>query len=346
MKESLEAYGVTDRWRQLYAAVVPEGEEGERWSLGRVVVQDRGFVQVLTEAGVGLFSIRANRTGVAVVGDWVAVDHETVRAVLDRTSLLSRQDPRADIEQPLVANVDDVFIVTAADQSLQAGRIERAVTQTRNANATPTIVLSKADFADAAAERARDLKQRIPSIEVIAVSAQGGNNLDEIRRAIVGRTAVMIGESGAGKSTLLNSLLGDEVMDTAEVRERDSKGRHTTTRRELHLVPSGGMLIDTPGLRTLGLWAGEDSIDETFPDIAELATLCKFSDCAHSGEPGCALALAIEEGRVAEDRVASFKSFVEESRATEVRLTEHEWRKKDRKFGKAVDEPVKHKGKR
>jgi ribosome biogenesis GTPase len=319
----LEAFGLEPRWQEHHDAWVSEHGEAE---LGRVVRQDRGFVQVATSTGQHLVAVRTRKTGRVLVGDWVAVTQETVMAVHERTSLLARHAPHGDASRYLVANIDLVMIVCGADRPLRARRVERAITQTREAGAEPVVVLTKADLTADVMEREAELRDGVPAVEVCTVSSRGGFGLDELEARMRSLTSVMVGESGAGKSTLLNALLMEERMLTSEVRSTDGKGRHTTTHRELHLLPGGGSLIDTPGVRALGLWADVESVDDTFPDIAAIAEECRFADCAHESEPGCAIRAALDSGSVDPVRVASWRALIGEVMEIEARRVERERR--------------------
>jgi ribosome biogenesis GTPase len=334
----LAAYGLNSVWQARFDAV----EKEERAKLGRVIRQDRGFVLAMTEDGTVLAAVRPKSDPV-LAGDWVVVQDEAVHTTLERDTVLVRRDAHANAEQPLVANVDVVFVVCGMDRPVNLRRIERAVTQAWQSGATPVVVLSKADLADNIDVVAKDVSTSL-NVEVVPVASKLDLGLDVIRQRMQGRTSVLIGESGAGKSTLVNALLGDELMETGDVRSGDAKGRHTTTRRELHVTMSG-ILIDTPGIRALGLWADEASISATFPDVAEQAELCRFSNCAHEGEPGCAIAIALENGELSQERVDAWLTQVREVQENAQRATENEWRKREAKRGSRIlREELKRKG--
>ncbi|HEY3776358.1 MAG TPA: ribosome small subunit-dependent GTPase A [Solirubrobacteraceae bacterium] len=243
------------------------------------------------------------------VGDWLAVADGAVRHVLPRWSALQRADPDGSGTQTLAANIDLVLVTTPADRS-SAARVERELALAWDSGAVPLVVVAKSDLdADAAAA---SLESRLPGTDVLAVSAVTGGGVAELQaRLAPDRTAVLLGPSGAGKSTLANALLGEERLATAAVREGDHRGRHTTTSRQLVAVPGGGVLIDTPGLRSLGLTAGLD-IGAGFPDIETLARQCRFADCAHDGEPGCAVEDAITSGELDPARLESFRKLTRE----------------------------------
>ena len=243
------------------------------------------------------------------VGDWVTLrqDGLVIERVLERRTTLSRRQPgRVTNQQVLAANVDVVFIVSGLDRDYNPRRLERFLVVARESGARPVIVLNKADLAEELGFNLEEVVMRTRALAgeaiVLPLSAMTGSSLEALA-AESGETAVMIGASGAGKSTILNRLLGAERQSTSAVRAGDSRGRHTTTARELFLVQGGWMLIDTPGLREVQLWARDEAVDAGFQDIQELAELCRFRDCAHSGEPGCAVVNAgMDEARLANYR--------------------------------------------
>lgn len=293
---------------------------------GRIVRQDRGWVQVARDDGVHSARTRADRVGTPVVGDWVVVVDDEVATVLDRRGVLRRADPVGEGEQVLAANLDRVLIVAGLDRPVKAGRIQRAAAQAWDAGAEPTVVLTKADVVpDAAALRAAVAAEH-PGTDVVAVSARTGEGIEELARSLGGDTVVLLGESGAGKSSLLNALAGADVALTGDVRAFDAKGRHTTTRRELHLLPGGGIVVDTPGIRAIGLWVDPEAIDAAFSDIDELSAECRFSDCTHDHEPGCAVLAAVAAGALSAERLAAFGELHAE--AEWARRPDHERRKR------------------
>lgn len=294
---------------------------------GRVVRQDRGWVQVArSSTDVDGFRTRADRVGTPVVGDWVTTEADEVATVLDRRNALRRADPVGEGEQVLAANLDRVLVVLGLDRPVKAGRIQRAVIQSWDADAEPIVVLTKADLhEDPDAERTR-VEAEHPGVDVIAVSSHDGSGIGDLLRRVGGRTVVLVGESGAGKSSLLNALADGDVARIGDVRETDSKGRHTTTRRELHLLPGGGLVVDTPGVRAIGLYADPDAVDAAFPDVVDLAATCRFSDCSHDREPGCAVRAAAESGDLARDRLEAYGSMHAESEWAQ--MPDHERRRR------------------
>lgn len=293
---------------------------------GRVVRQDRGWVQVARADGVHSARTRADRVGTPVVGDWVVVVDDEVAAVFERRGVLRRADPVGEGEQVLAANLDRVLVVAGLDRPVKAGRVQRAAAQAWDAGAEPTVVLTKADLVEDAEARRTQVATEHPGTDVVAVSAVTGEGVTELARALGGDTVVLLGESGAGKSSLLNALAGEEVALTGDVRAFDAKGRHTTTRRELHLLPGGGIVVDTPGIRGIGLWVDPEAIDAAFSDIDDLSARCRFSDCTHDHEPGCAVLAAVAAGELAADRLAAFGELHAE--AEWARRPDHERRKR------------------
>ena len=293
---------------------------------GRIVRQDRGWVQVARADGVHAARTRADRVGTPVVGDWVTVVDDEVAAVLERRGVLRRADPVGEGEQVLAANLDRVLIVAGLDRPVKAGRIQRAAAQAWDAGAEPTVVLTKADLVGDADALREEVAAEHPGTEVVAVSARTGAGVAELATALGGDTVVLLGESGAGKSSLLNALAGSDVALTGDVRAFDAKGRHTTTRRELHLLPGGGIVVDTPGIRAIGLWVDPEAIDAAFSDIDDLSAQCRFSDCTHDHEPGCAVLAAVDSGALSAARLAAFGELHAE--AEWARRPDHERRKR------------------
>ncbi|HEX7167812.1 MAG TPA: ribosome small subunit-dependent GTPase A [Acidimicrobiales bacterium] len=251
------------------------------------------------------------------VGDWVAVRAAEggtflVEAILPRSSALSRQDPGAQTEQVLAANIDVVAIVAPLDR-LKVARVERELLVAWESGARPLVVLTKGDVVDDPDRARADLADRLVGSDVVVTSAKTGAGVDLVREALQpNRTAVLFGPSGAGKSTLANALLGEEVLATGEVREGDSRGRHTTTSRHLFTIPGGGVLIDTPGIRSITIWRGEEGLASAFADVEAATAACRFRDCAHDREPGCGITAAVERGELDPERVANYRKLLRE----------------------------------
>lgn len=283
------------------------------------------------------------------VGDWVAAAAADAgspvviqgvvprRTAFTRSSGEERRAGRLVAEQVLAANVDVAFVVAGMDGDFNLRRLERYLAVAWSGGATPVIVLNKADVAGDVDGLRVAAEAIAPGVDVRAVSARRGDGIDDLRRdhLATGRTGVVIGSSGVGKSTLVNALLGEQRQATGAVREDDSRGRHTTTHRELLRMPGGALLIDTPGIRSLGIAGAADGLEPAFSDIADLAVQCRFSDCRHAGEPGCAVAAALADGRLAADRLESHRKLEREA-AHVARTTDPLLRAEERRKWKAI----------
>jgi ribosome biogenesis GTPase len=347
----LDAYGWNGRWAALFADAVDGlgGADGGDVAPvpGRVVQHDG--VALLTAFADGVHQVPTPRglDPLPVVGDWLVVTtepEEQVAVVLPRTSLLRRRDPMAEEEQPLVANQDLVVVVCGLDRPVKDGRITRSVALAWDADATPVVVLTKADTMDdgEVAETVAAVEESTPGVDVVAVSSRTGQGIDGLAAMLADRTSSLLGESGSGKSTLVNALVGEGSALEGAVRSGDKKGRHTTTARTLHLLPGGGVLVDTPGIRAVGLWTDTDSVAATFDDIDELGEGCRFRDCSHDAEPGCAVIAAVEDGTLPAERFESWRQLQREAISSARRASEHEKRKYERRFGRMVKDAKKH----
>ena len=305
---------------------------------------ERGECDVLVEDGLlraQSDSQRAQGEIAPVTGDWVTVvqngENWMIESVLERRTELVRRDPgERETQQPLSANVDIVFLVHGFDRPFRAGKLERFLVLAWNAGATPVVVLTKADLADSAErdELAAVVAAVSPGVEVVVTSVETGEGLDRIEALLAPhKTGTMLGESGAGKSSLVNALLDEEVQATAEVRRGDAKGRHTTITRDLLVLTGGGVLIDTPGIRAVGLWDAQDALERVFSDILDLGQGCKFRDCAHDVEPSCAVTAAVDAGTLDVRRLDRFRAMAAELEETEQRLVERERSSNSRKGG-------------
>ncbi|MGQ0616860.1 MAG: ribosome small subunit-dependent GTPase A [Acidimicrobiia bacterium] len=276
----------------------------------RVVRVERSASVVVAADGVE----RSARSEILpVVGDWVVLDGDEVVAVLTRWSELSRLDPDGSTVQVLAANVDLVFITAPSDR-LGSARVERELAVAWESGARPVVVVTKTDLAGA--DDVAALEGRLVGVDVVPTSIVTGAGIEVLRAMLQpGRSAVLLGPSGAGKSSLVNALLGAEVLATGAVRDGDARGRHTTTSRQLVCVPGGGVLIDTPGLRSLGLVGDGEGLGRAFPEIDALAAQCRFDDCHHDVEPGCAVLAAVGDGVLDQDRLASYRKLEREGAA-------------------------------
>jgi ribosome biogenesis GTPase len=291
----------------------------------RVAIQHRGAYDLLGEDGELRASAAARLARddeLAAVGDWVGLDPQTnlIEAVLPRRAALSRKEVwQAAREQVLAANVDVAFLVQALPLDFNVRRLERYLAMAWESGAQPVVLLTKTDLAeDVEPYLAEAESVTLGACPVVAVSALTGDHLDDLRAFFDGnRTAVLLGSSGVGKSTIVNALLGEELLATQEVREDDQRGRHTTTHRQLVLLPTGGVVLDTPGMRELQLWDAD--LEQTFGDIEEIALRCRFSDCAHDREPGCAVREALLDGTLDRERWNSYLKLQRELEALEAR---------------------------
>ncbi|MGH2464146.1 MAG: ribosome small subunit-dependent GTPase A [Candidatus Limnocylindrales bacterium] len=318
----------------------------------RVVAEDRGSYQVLGLNGEQRASVTgrfrhetSDPAGYPAVGDWVVVDaavagNTIIHAVLPRHSALIRQAAGRRTEAQVVgANLDVVFVVASLNGDLNLRRLERYVAVAWESGAEPVVLLSKADLSDDVTATLAHVSAVAAGASVLIVSAFDGRGVNAVRARIgPGRTAAFVGSSGVGKSTLLNKLAGEERANVSEIREGDASGRHTTTRRQIHLLPEGGLVLDTPGMRELALWDG-NGLEQSFAEIDELAATCRFGDCAHAAEPGCAVGAAIADGSLSVERLESWRKLQREARHHERQvnvLARNEERRKWKAIGRSV----------
>ncbi|MFI2372664.1 ribosome small subunit-dependent GTPase A [Streptomyces sp. NPDC018833] len=333
----LAAYGWDEGWEAEFAPYAAQGLVP-----GRVVRVDRGQCDVATPAGVigadTEFVVPHDPMKVVCTGDWVAVDPEGgdpryARTILPRRTAFVRSTSSKRSEgQVLATNIDHIVICVSLAVELDLGRIERFLALAMSSSsgdallrksadswesgAQPLVVLTKADLVPdvtALSYLVQDVETTAPGVQVLPVSATTGEGIDVFGAIISGGTSVLLGVSGAGKSTLANALVGEDVLDVQATREVDGKGRHTTTTRNLLVLPGGGVLIDTPGVRGVGLWDAESGVGQVFAEIEELAEQCRFHDCAHGAEPGCAVLAAIEDGTLPERRLDSYRKLIREN---------------------------------
>ncbi|GAA1573338.1 ribosome small subunit-dependent GTPase A [Streptomyces globosus] len=317
---ALAALGWDDAWAAEFAPYAAQG-----LLPGRVVRVDRGQCDVVTADG----TVRADTAFVTphdplrviCTGDWAAVEPSGnpryVKAYLPRRTAFVRSTSSQRSEgQILAANVDHAIIAVSLAVELDLGRIERFLALAWESGAQPLVVLTKADLVPDPATRAylvQDVEAAAPGVQVLTVSSLTGDGMDVLAAVVADGTSVLLGISGAGKSTLANALLGADVMEVRATREVDGKGRHTTTTRNLLALPGGGVLIDTPGLRGVGLWDAEAGVGQVFSEIEEYAADCRFHDCAHEAEPGCAVTAAVAEGTLPERRLESYRKLLREN---------------------------------
>jgi ribosome biogenesis GTPase len=329
-------------------------------SVARVTAVDRGRYVIRDQHGelpAGLTGrlqfVAESSVDLPCVGDWVCVrclddrSHATIHGVLPRRSYLRRKAPGQDIDfQMIAANIDVAFLIQACHVDFNVRRLERYLVMVREGHVEPVLLLTKIDLVSAAALQSLIDAIRRAGIDapIDTLSSVTGAGLDRVRELLVpGKTYCLLGSSGVGKTTLINRLAGDAGLQTREV-SHTGEGRHTTTRRQLVVLQGGALLIDMPGMRELGMLGVSSALDDAFADVAELATNCRFTDCRHSGEPGCAVRAAIERHDLSEERLQNYLKLGKESAFHDLSYVER--RKKDRDFGRFVHAAMKHKARR
>lgn len=313
----IEQYGWNNKWEEKMLS---------KGIVGRVLLEHKHLYRVITNEGEwlcslsGKFKFAHEREAFPAVGDWVVLEQMPgeekgiIQEVLPRSSQFSRKVAGQTTEIQLIAvNVDYVFLVMSLNHDFNVRRLERYLLAAWDSGATPVVVLTKKDACEDLSYYMTEVESVAFGVDVFAVSSVTGEGIDQLATLLsAGKTGALLGSSGVGKSSLINALSGEEVMAVSDIREDDSKGRHTTTHRELSLLPSGGLLIDTPGMREFQLWDSTEGVSSSFKDIEELAEGCRFRDCQHRKEPGCAIQEAISIGSLKEERYRSYVKLLRE----------------------------------
>ena len=355
---ALDQYG----WNARFAAAFAEHAAPGRVP-ARVVLEHTHIYRVITEAGETLARVSGRlrhraqaRPDFPVVGDWVVAEpvpggDARIHAVLPRASRFSRRAAGdATEEQVVAANIGTVFLVGGLDDDFNPRRIERYLVVAWESGATPVVVLNKADLVDDPARHVAEVERVAPGVAVLAVSARSLESLQALRAYLgFGCTAALLGSSGVGKSTIVNRLVGHDLLRTRDVRITDSRGRHTSTARQMVLLESGGILIDTPGMRELQLWDSGETLGDAFADIEQLASSCRFRDCRHRQEPGCAVRGAAASGALSPTRLESYYKLAAEREHQSKQLDARamlEDKRRAKVMGKALNKHVRDKGSR
>lgn len=337
LETNLIKYGLTKEFKEL-------SEEYRDLKIARVTSQHHNLYQIVTENGFcpaevsGKFQHKAERLiDFPAVGDWVMVskteDQAIIHCVLNRKSVLTRETAGTSKQGQIIAsNIDVVFICMSLNDNFNVHRVERYLTLAWDSGALPVVVLTKADLCDDLSDKLHELEDVCLGVDIIVCSVESKQGYEDLLSFTTrNRTIAFVGSSGVGKSTLINWLVGKDILMTKEIRSTDSKGRHTTTSRELLILPNGGVVIDTPGMRELQIYVGD--LSKTFTDIEQIAQKCKFRDCTHQNEPGCAVRHAIEQGELSKNRLDSYLKLQREMSYEDMNSRQLENDKIKRMFG-------------
>jgi ribosome biogenesis GTPase len=338
---SIEEYGWNDHFEKVWNEKIEDG-----FKPGRVIADYGQMLRVFSDSGEVLVNRPVKKFDSDIqpaVGDWVALEFSLdtrsvyIKYVLPRKTKFSRAAAGLEVKEQIVAaNVDTVFVVQSLNMDFNMRRLERYLIAAWESGATPVVVLTKADCCDDVVDKMITVYDTAPGVEVAAISSVTGKGIEEIKKYFApGKTVALLGSSGVGKSTLVNLLAGKELLKTQEIREDDSHGRHTTTHRELLLLPDGGLVMDTPGMRTLSLWEADTGMEAMFGDIEILTGQCRFSDCRHVNEPGCAVREALETGKLEMKRWESWLKLQREFKHLEAKK-EGKLRLQEKQFGRQI----------
>lgn len=315
-------FNLTDLgWNNFFDELFNSNTNNKSFIPGRIAVENKHRYTVYSQygelsaevSGKLLFSADSN-SELPKVGDWVLLNYfpdeqkGIIQEVLKRNTVFSRKSAGIEVKEQIIAvNIDTLFIVQSLDNNFNLRRLERYLVMAKSGGIKPFVVLSKSDLCNSVEDKITQVKNTIPGIEVIAISVLDNRGIDEFIKLIKpNNTYAFVGSSGTGKSTIINKLLGEEIQTTNEVRQKDSRGKHTTTARELFVLPTGGVLIDTPGMREFHLWLTDDSIGNVFDEIDIIAQDCRFKDCKHINEKGCAVLEALETGTISKERYNNY----------------------------------------
>lgn len=317
---NLKNFGWNTNWQQQFDEY-KLSDTNEHITVGRVLLEYKHSYRVATEFGEwlatpsGHFQFNAQvRRDYPAIGDWVVLEQlpgeakGVIHSILPRRSLFSRKVAGQNIEEQIIAvNIDYVFLVTSLNKDFNLRRLERYLLAAYDSGSNPIIVLTKKDLCEDPSEYVDQVEKIAFGVPIYAVSSFTGEGIDQLQQLLAdGKTGALLGSSGVGKSSLTNALCEENVMVVQTIRTDDDKGRHTTTHRELFQLPNGGLLIDTPGMREFQLWNNSDSLESSFNDIEALAQHCRFRDCEHKKEPGCAVLAALQEGTLEQERYTSY----------------------------------------